>query len=180
MKQNLANRLAAGGFWALQIGWLSVEVADHLKSEGTTVPIGSGSPTEVLTVCTLGAFEHFVNVHMDDMRMNVKVKFEEPSPKLYDKYCQEITREQWAKLHQHPTYDRIALWHSDSEHRHVSTIWTGLDENHCEPPHIFETMVVHVHGQNQGHIARVFKTRNLAEARAAHHEAVALVKAGRL
>lgn len=177
MKQNLANRLAAGGFWAMQIAQLSVEVAHELSEHGHTIPIGSGSDTEVFITCGVGAFNQVVNVYMpDNLKINAQIKF----MACFDKYGMSISQDEWRLLMESSEYRRIAVWHSNSGDAHVSTIWTGMDIHECKPPHIFETVVVHIDGHRKPHITKKISSHTIAEADQLHQYIVEQVKAGKL
>jgi hypothetical protein len=55
-------------------------------------------------------------------------------PKFYDKYGQEISRREWARLHENEDYCRIGYTEIGSVY--VSTVWLGEDHGR-----MFETMV---------------------------------------
>lgn len=177
MKQNLANRLAAGGFWAIQMGVLSVEITRRMREDGLAPPVGSGSDTEVFVACSVDAFQMFCNINMDTGRM--AVNFEQVvaaarGPQMYDKACRPITLEQWSALQEDINYKRVALW----EHNgwHVSTVWTGVDANGCADPHIFESLVVSVDAQHGPRIRHIFRYHNIHEAALGHNQIVNMIR----
>lgn len=76
MQQNLANRLAAGGVWALKIAEVSIELQSRLLGDGRILP-GNPSPYEVYMTCGVGSFEHVVNTYLPDgyvLRMNLSFR----------------------------------------------------------------------------------------------------------
>jgi hypothetical protein len=180
MKDNLANRLAAGGFWAIRIASMSVEVAGFLREQGATVPIGSGSDAEVFVMCGMEAFKYFCNANMDVGRIGFQAQMSQvDNPQMYDKNCRPISREHWVQLQQDANYKRVGMWRNDTGDIHVSTVWTGIDPNGCAVAHIFETLVVRM-SMDGPRITNVFRTRDLPEALTAHTRVVTLIKDGQL
>lgn len=175
MKQNFANRLAGGGFWALTVAQLSVGVAGTLREQGIQPPIGSGSDSEVFVVCGLGAFNHVVN---DFMPEGYKVQVTATpvrQPCMRDRAGRLITPAHWRLLQAHDSYGRIGLWENAAGDRHVSTIWTGLDMGDGR---IFETILVGPSSKAEHDILRCLRTRSETEARGAHVLMVNAVKQG--
>jgi hypothetical protein len=175
MKQNLANRLAGGGFWAIRMGLLSVEVSQRMAEDGIAVPIGNGSAPEVFVTCAVDAFQYFCNANMDGVgRMAVNVQaVTQAATQRYDKYCRPISLEQWSVLVDDLEYRRVGMWSSDGWY--VSTIWTGVDPNGCEQPHIFESMVVAMTSEGP-RIRHVFRYHNIGEATMGHAQIVHMIR----
>ena len=139
MKQNLANRLAGGGFWAIQTALMCVEGVHEMRERGIPGPAVNLSDTQIFVSAALNAFNLFVNVNMDNVRMNVDVQVR-PDVQFRNKYSQPITEEVWQGLQRDPDYKWIAKWQNGLEN--VYTVWTGVDGNGCQPPHIFATAVI--------------------------------------
>jgi hypothetical protein len=177
MKQNLANRLAAGGFWAIQVAMHGVEVSRYMHERGLKVPIGDGSEIAVLSHVGVEMFQFFCNAHMDNIQMRVEMQ---RVPQAYDKYGRPITAEQWQALMNDHAYKRIGLWANADSSTHVSTIWTGVDTNGCARPHIFETMVVKQNEHGVPHISYKARASTIPEAIEVHKHVVRLVEAGQL
>jgi hypothetical protein len=163
----------------MHIALISVEVNRSMCDQGISTPFVNRSDAECFTVCGVGAFEHFCNANMDDVRLNVQVQLPKPTPQCYDIYRQPISREQWQSYQRTPQYRRIGLWQNENATEHVSTVWTGVDDSGCQPPHIFETMLVRFH-DGTPRIENVFKSTCLADAREAHRQVIELVREGRL
>lgn len=186
MRQNLANRLGATGFWAIKTAWASVEISRMLRAEGQHIPVGAtGSDVEVFTICGVEMMQHLCNMEMDGMRMNVSV---EPiytpqgrqAPRMFDKAGQPISLQQWSIYAEDEHYKRVGLWYSDTHRTHVSTVWTGVDPGTCPQPQIFETMIVGIDQHEQPHIRRIIRTPTLGTAQEVHRQVIELVKAGRM
>jgi hypothetical protein len=176
MKQNLANRLAGGGFWALCTAFMCVEGVQHMREHGVPNPVVNLSDTQILATAAVNAFNVFCNVNMDGVQMNVQVEVQ-PDPQFADKYGTPITEAQWQELQRDHAYKQVALWRNGLES--VFTMWTGLDINGCKPPHIFATVVVRfVDAVPQ--IQHRFQSTCLADAREAHRQVIELVRVGRL
>lgn len=177
MRQNLANRLAGGGFWAVQVGLLCVEGVHRMREEGIPSPAVNLSDTQVFIHAAINAFNAFVNINLDGVAMNVNVRVG-PDPQFADKYGAPITETQWLELQRDRAYKQIAMWRNESRVA-VFTVWTGMDANGCTPPHIFATVVGRFTDEGM-EFSHTFKSTCLADAREAHRQAVELVKAGRL
>lgn len=179
MKQNLANRLAGGGVWAIQTAMMCIDSVRHMREEGVPNPVVNLSDRQVLISAAINAFNLFVNVNMDGyaMQAQVKVAPDAVEPKFADKYGQPITQQQWMELQGSAPYKQVDVWRNGLEF--VYTVWTGLDGNGCDPPHIFATAVVRIiNGEAQ--VQHTFKTTCLADAHKAHRQAVHYVRVGRL
>lgn len=178
MKQNLANRLAAGGIWSLRVAEIAAEITLRLAAEGVQVPYGNGSPADVYVICGVGAFEIVCNWNLDGGdKMAVNVRLGHGEPRLYDKAGQRISIQQWAELQEDVAYKRLALWTDGRVY--VSTVWTGVDPNDEEPPHLFETMVVDS-APMPPIIRYMHRAYNPRDAMAAHRVLVLAVQEGRL
>lgn len=179
MKDNLANRLAAGGFWSLCVAQLSADITKRLNDEGVEVPIGSGCPEELFVICGIGAFQFICNQNLEHGdKMMVNMRPAEPGrAKLYDKSGRRITLEQWAFLQEDEEYKRINLW-TDGR-MYVSTIWTGVDPQGASPPRIFETMVIDSE-QFPPSIKYMSRTPTEETARTAHRVVVLAIQEGRI
>lgn len=177
MRQNLANRLAGGGFWAIQTALMCVESVHEMREREIPNPAVNLSDTQILVTAAIQAFNLFLNVNMEDGGMVVQVQVG-PDPKFADKYGAPITQEQWLELQRDRAYKQIAMWHNEYRVA-VFTMWTGCDTNACTPPHIFATVVGRFTDEGM-EFTHTFKTTCLADAREAHRQAVELVKAGRL
>jgi hypothetical protein len=176
MKQNLANRLAGGGFWAIQTALLCVKGVQNMRELGVPSPAVNLSDTQIFVSAAVNAFNVFVNVNMDDGAMNINLQVG-PDPKFADKYGAPITHEQWLELQQSASYKQIDIWRNGIES--VYTVWTGIDTNGCQPPHIFATAVVRfIDGDPQ--VQRTFRTTNLNDAHEAHRQVIELVRQGRV
>jgi hypothetical protein len=177
MKQNLSNRLAGGGFWAVHTALLCVDCVQHMREEGSPNPAVNLTDTQVFVTAAVTAFNLFINANMDDnMRFSTSVQVG-PDPKFADKYGAPITYEQWMELQRNGSYKQVDLWRNGFEA--VYTVWTGLDNSGCVPPHIFATAVVRfIDGHPE--VQNTFRTTNLAEAHKAHAQVIQLVRAGEL
>ena len=180
MRQSFANRLAAGGFWAISVASLSCEIAARMREHGVQVPVGNGSDAEVFTICGLGAFEHIVNAYLPEgARLHVEVRPIGDGPKFYDRHHRRITLQQWTVLQEDLNYKRVALWENDSGDRHVSTVWTGIDpsQGHAQ---IFETIVVGASQDREHDILHTVRCITEEEALQVHHALVAACQRGEL
>lgn len=163
----------------MHIAILSVEISRSLREQGVEIPVGDGSDDDILTMCGVQAFEWVCNAYMDNLAMQVTVK-KNPRPPTYDKQARPIPHGLWMDYQQRgEEYKRVALWRSENNRECVSTIWTGIDPNGCEPPHIFQTLAFRFEG-SEPKAVRTFPTHNIYEAMAAHQQVVALMQRGKL
>lgn len=178
MRQNLANRLAGGGFWALRTAWMCVEGVQHMREQDIP-PAVNFTDRQVFITAAINAFNVFLNINMDGVILQtpVAVEPEEVEVKYADKYGKPITQDEWLQLLRGNFYKQVDLWRNGLES--VYTVWTGVDTNGCTPPHIFATAVVRtIDGEPQ--VQKAFRSTCLADARRAHRGAIELVKQGKI
>src|SRR5690242_17193230 len=117
MRQNLANRLAGGGVWALLLGQTAVESVRFMRDNNVPNLAVTLTDRQVLGYATAYAFNLFLNVNMDSAALQVQTEWaaDEPASTYADKYGWPITHEEWIKLHHNDAYRQIDLWRNGLE-----------------------------------------------------------------
>lgn len=139
MTTSFANRLAAGGVWALKFAQRMVEVSEAMRERGFgPIPFGDGSSKYVLNYSGRDAFNWICQGYLPAGH-HAHVDMELTNTKYVARNGSQISEELWLQHLKDEEYRRVAYSCNPVRKVEVITIWTGLCIN--DNPNVYRTLI---------------------------------------
>lgn len=177
MSTSFANRLAAGGIWAIFFADRMRLFSEHLRENGIgPLPIKDGSPYAVFNYAGRDAFNWIAQGYIPKGH-RAHVDMELIQPKFYCRNGTQISQELWQQHLSDENYRVVA--HSCNPVRKVSvvTFWIGVDIAGTQQ--VFRTLVFQSRGAHNGATHYVAASTE-QEARQVHQALVNAIQSGKL